>query len=97
PFQAVVAPPGSGPEEVQVRLDSLREEHRFDPEERSFSQTIRLELVAEAAVEREPPSEETPPEAPAEGTGELVAEKVGSEGQADSPAGEEPTPPGEIP
>lgn len=51
PFHGVVLPPASAAQAVRVRLEEVREEHQFDPQDRSFSQSIHLFLVAEPAPE----------------------------------------------
>lgn len=71
PFHGVVLPPASAAQAVRVRLEEVREEHQFDPQDRSFSQSIHLFLVAEPAPEEpdavEPaPGEPGVPEPPTE-------------------------------
>lgn len=61
PFHGVVLPPESAPREVRVRLEEVREEHHFEPEDRSFTQSIHLRLVAEEPVQA-PPGEGGAPE-----------------------------------
>gem|GEM_PF-4669806 len=67
----MVLPPASAAQAVRVRLEEVREEHQFDPQDRSFSQSIHLFLVAEPAPEEpdavEPaPGEPGVPEPPTE-------------------------------
>lgn len=63
PFHGVVLPPGSPSQEVRVRLEDVREEHQFEPKDRSFTQSIHLRLVAEQPA-RTRSSEEVSPETP---------------------------------
>lgn len=80
PFHGVVLPPGNPLPDVRVRLEDVREEHQFEPKDRSFTQSIHLRLVAEQPAkarsleEAAPEASETP--APAETGPEQAAQEA---------------------
>ncbi|HEY8531359.1 MAG TPA: hypothetical protein VIL08_03840 [Limnochorda sp.] len=86
PFHGVVLPPGNPVPDVRVRLEDVREEHQFEPKDRSFTQSIHLRLVAEQPARARALEEAAPlaPENPA--PGEAAPEPAAEGAPASVPA-----------